>query len=195
MTRPFSHRKNPTYPLPTVIIEKAAALARVQYREQLAFVLSRCSREGDCWEFAGARKREGYGNFKFRGRYFNTSRFVLLALGVDLEGKDACHSCDNPPCCNPEHLFAGTRQQNILDSKAKGRLAKQDSATSLSWPEQLKRYVLPNLKLGADDIPVIRRRLAAGEKQRNIAVDYGVTLTTISAIKVGKIWGSIRGHE
>lgn len=51
------------------------------------------------------------------------SHLALMVRGVVVpRGFDACHSCDNPFCVNPDHLFVGTRKANMLDAQAKGRL-------------------------------------------------------------------------
>lgn len=72
-----------------------------------------------CWPFTGYRMASGYG----RNRHGYTHRYALtLALGRPLApGMEACHTCDNPPCCNPAHLFEGTRLANEQDKTAKGR--------------------------------------------------------------------------
>lgn len=72
-----------------------------------------------CWPFMGYRMASGYG----RNRHGYTHRYALeLHLGRPLlPGMEACHTCDNPPCCNPAHLFEGTRLANEQDKTAKGR--------------------------------------------------------------------------
>jgi hypothetical protein len=72
-----------------------------------------------CWPWTGYRMASGYG----RNRHGYTHRYALqLALGRPLgPGMEACHTCDNPPCCNPAHLFEGTRLDNERDKTAKGR--------------------------------------------------------------------------
>ncbi len=81
----------------------------------------------DCWLWTGARHYKGYGEFVVLPRRKMKASQVswILANAADIPpGLLACHSCDNPPCVNPAHLFLGTNHENILDSVAKGRRAK-----------------------------------------------------------------------
>lgn len=77
-----------------------------------------------CWEWMGGRNPKGYGVFRPKGKRFIASRAALaIKLGGEIpQGTLACHSCDNPPCCNPAHLWPGTNADNILDASSKGRL-------------------------------------------------------------------------
>ncbi len=65
---------------------------------------------------------------KYGRRLYSPHRVVLEhALGRKIpRSTDACHRCDNPPCCNPEHLFAGSRAANMRDAYRKGRVAHLD---------------------------------------------------------------------
>jgi hypothetical protein len=76
-----------------------------------------------CWEFQGARNgRLKYGNLSFRGRYQPAHRVAYeLTNGAIPEGLVVMHSCDNPPCINPEHLSLGTIADNNADRDRKGR--------------------------------------------------------------------------
>ncbi len=82
----------------------------------------------DCWIWDGALS-DGYGyaymggmnesgNFKAE----RVSRIVYRLVNGELgPGQKVLHTCDNPPCCNPAHLWAGTQLDNIRDMLAKGR--------------------------------------------------------------------------
>lgn len=77
----------------------------------------------DCWIWTGSRGRRGYGQIYVNGRLRPAHRIALeRAIGRELpDHEDACHACDNPPCVNPAHLFAGSRSDNLRDMAAKGR--------------------------------------------------------------------------
>ena len=83
-----------------------------------------------CWPWTGARSKKTsahYGVIRKGGKLLGAHR-VSLALvksgGRMPKGKDACHKCDNPICCNPDHLFWGTHRENMRDYAAKyGRIA------------------------------------------------------------------------
>lgn len=76
-----------------------------------------------CWLWKGYINIEtGYGHFRAPEGVMPAQRFSLeLSLGEELGDRDACHDCDNPPCVRPEHLFPGTRSENVMDAYAKGR--------------------------------------------------------------------------
>jgi hypothetical protein len=95
------------------------------------------------------------------------------------EGVKVLHRCDNPPCFNPDHLFAGTAQDNTDDMHAKSR-----------WKQPCAPIgELNNLAvLKESDVLVVIERLLAGETRTKIANDYGVTIGAISRIAVGKNW-------
>jgi hypothetical protein len=80
------------------------------------------SSESDCWEWTGAKNALGYGNF-WDGRYYRAHNWSLREdAGSPPEGKsNACHTCDNPSCVNPRHLYWGSQQENIDDAISRGR--------------------------------------------------------------------------
>lgn len=86
-----------------------------------------------CWPWKAALNEKGYGRFAeyLGGGKFNRKLRVWLAHryafkltygGID-PSACACHKCDNPACCNPTHIFLGTRADNNRDMRAKGRAA------------------------------------------------------------------------
>jgi hypothetical protein len=78
----------------------------------------------DCIEWKGARTRDGYGEKWWKGGKKRTHRIAYeWAYGPIPEGLCVLHKCDNPPCCNPSHLFLGTNHDNQQDSLRKGRHA------------------------------------------------------------------------
>ena len=90
------------------------------------------------------------------------------------DGLFICHRCDNPPCCNPAHLFLGTQTDNDRDRDSKGRNIRGD------------RH--PDSKLTSVAVREIRRRAAAGERQADLAREYGVTSTTLCQVVKRQTW-------
>lgn len=80
--------------------------------------------DAGCWEYQGARTTNGYGSIGTGGRgKSGKAHRVAYALfrGPIPDGMNVCHHCDNPPCCNPEHLFLGDDAANAADRESKGR--------------------------------------------------------------------------
>lgn len=77
----------------------------------------------ECWPWVGANTR-GYGILSVNDKNTKSTRFSwALHHGVPFpEHLDCCHTCDNPPCVNPAHLFPGTASDNAKDAVAKGRV-------------------------------------------------------------------------
>ena len=111
--------------------------------------------ESGCWEWQGATAA-GYGRVKVWRKVVSTHRlaFQLANPDVDVKGFDVCHRCDNRRCCNPEHLFKGTRSENMQDCKRKGRLNH-------------------TVKYGEDFIETVREMLSEGFARREISRRLG----------------------
>jgi hypothetical protein len=80
----------------------------------------------DCWPWTAGRTKDGYGRLCRNGR-----DTYVTHIALELDGRprppgrlEACHTCDNPPCCNPAHLWWGTTADNARDSSEKGRSAQ-----------------------------------------------------------------------
>jgi len=83
----------------------------------------------ECWEWKAYREKTGYGQLQV-GTYETPDATRSHRIAWELtngpipDGLHVCHHCDNPPCCNPTHLFLGTHQDNMDDMLAKGRDSK-----------------------------------------------------------------------
>ncbi len=76
----------------------------------------------ECWPWTAYCNPMGYGKISWRGKPRIASRVSMEIAGFDIpDDLHVCHTCDNPPCVNPAHLFVGTRSDNMQDSIAKGR--------------------------------------------------------------------------
>lgn len=160
----------------------------------------------ECWPFVGTMDRDGYGHFSMRGKAPCAHRVAFtIAFGPIPEGKVVCHRCDNPPCCNPAHLWAGTIAENNSDKRAKGREPMGDDHWSRHRPENLARglrngkYTKPektprgeshgSVKISAADVLEIQRLYAAGGiSQQKLADRFGVRQAHVSRIVLGRVW-------
>lgn len=94
--------------------------------ELLSWIKSRCViLENGCWEWQARRNPKGYGLFQGKiteWKMVRAHRAAFIALNGPINPSVlVCHRCDNPPCCNPDHLFLSTNFGNYLDSCLKNR--------------------------------------------------------------------------
>lgn len=76
----------------------------------------------ECWEWQGTTDSKDYGKFKWKDKGINYAHVASYVFFIGERGtKLVCHSCDNPPCVNPYHLFLGSYKQNTDDMIIKGR--------------------------------------------------------------------------
>lgn len=136
---------------------------------------------GPCWLWMGSTVRGGYGRLNDGRSGVNTHRLSFeLCVGAIPDGLDVLHKCDNPPCCNPEHLFPGTDQDNANDKVEKGRSPNQKGAAN------------GNARLSPEDVLLIRRLLSEGQPAyTDLAKRFDVTPKHISLIAHRKLWPHI----
>lgn len=123
---------------------------------------------------------KSYGSITIDGVQWKVHRWTwTLANGDIQEGLFVLHHCDNPPCCNPGHLFLGTALDNSIDMHSKGRaIIRRGDAH-------------PMRKLNAEAVICIRRRVTEGTRSKDIAEELGVSKATISLIVNRKTWTHI----
>lgn len=136
----------------------------------------RSSDSDSCWEWTG-HTVGGYGRLTYAGRRQMAHRLAWsLTNGEIPNGMDVLHRCDNPPCCNPAHLFLGTHADNMADMARKGRAQKR------------KGEQHPCAKLTAESVRDIRRLRAEGLTLARIGRQVGTHLSNVSLVLNGKAW-------
>ena len=134
-----------------------------------------------CWFWTGAQSSAGYGQIRIDGKSIYAHRMAYeLLIGPIPDGMFVCHHCDNPACINPEHLFAGTAQDNASDMAKKKRWGK---ARRLPRGSAVK-----SSKLTEAQVVEIKRAISMNLPQPGIARQYGVSTTTINLIARGIAW-------
>lgn len=129
-----------------------------------------------CWIWTGSVDKDGY------GRILNNISAHRLSYEIHYgpipEGLLIRHSCDNPPCVNPEHLSTGEAQDNSNDQKSRGRS---------TYGSRNGRSVLT-----PSDVLAIRDRILQGESIRNISKDFSqVGYTTVAVVARGESWTAL----
>lgn len=137
----------------------------------------------ECWEWKGSKKN-GYGHTIIGSRTDGTRKSIAAHrlsyetfVGPILDGMEVCHRCDNPCCVNPEHLFLGTRQDNVDDREAKGR----------NHPPKGNKNGMAKLT-EADVLSARFERSKIGTSYQKLANKYGVSKKTIQNAVNGKTW-------
>lgn len=127
-----------------------------------------------CWAWTSAKTTFGYGLINEGGRGGKTLRAHRLSWelhnGPIPDGLCVLHLCDNPECTRPDHLWLGTRHENILDASKKGRASGGSPAG----------YNHPRAKLSDQDILNIREEYVRGSTTLDsIAARYNVERTSV----------------
>jgi hypothetical protein len=149
-----------------------------QQKNTLDDFWARVNRTGDCWIWQGSKDRDGYGFFHWENKQVRTHRFVAQeVLKLDISYLEVCHTCDNPGCVRPSHLFVGTTKDNKKDSVRKGRHAKGETHACAVLSERQVRYV--------------RRMVENGVSRVLIAKELHVSKTCIDFIAQRRTWKHI----
>jgi hypothetical protein len=156
----------------------------------------------DCWPWTACVDRHGYGTFVI-GRSKKRAHRVSFELchRALSPGECALHKCDNPPCCNPAHLWAGSLKDNMIDMASKGRdgatmhpdrVARGDRHKSRTMPEStLRGEDVASAKLTEKDVRAIRKLRSEGHSSTLIAKTFRVDRRTIDRIRRRELWAHI----
>ena len=154
--------------------------ARLRTAEALPFEQRlKLNEQTGCLEWQGSRDRGGYGTLRSGKRDHKAHRVAYEKhYGAIPKRLFVLHECDNPPCCNPEHLFLGTPSINSADMVSNGRQAKGENNGYSKLTDRL--------------VQKIRRLAEKGKTQQEIADFFGVDQTNISNIVLRKTWKHVR---
>jgi hypothetical protein len=140
--------------------------------------MNRLIKKGECLEWEGSVDGCNYGTLSFYGELFKTHRLsYMFHFGEIPKGFYICHHCDNPRCCNPEHLFLGTSKDNSDDKYKKHR------------ENIIKGEEHPNAKLNREKVVEIRKMFISGlYTKKSLSQIFGVYPKAISDILKNRTW-------
>ncbi len=155
--------------------------ASANLRERFNKLVDKSSAD-DCWSWRGRLDPSGYGRFDMNGKPHLAHRIAyFLNRPNDDQSLVVCHACDNPSCCNPQHLWLGTQADNISDMDRKNRRA----------PLPIKRGKEAS-KCKLDELDVFEI-IASLKSNKELASIYGVSPAAIWNIRHGRAWSHITG--
>ena len=136
---------------------------------------AKVNRSSGCWVWTGAKNRTGYGIIG-HGPTLRAHRVAYeLTFGPIPQGMYVLHSCDNPSCVNPAHLFLGRQADNLQDMKRKGRSNRGERN--------------PSAKLTSRLVSKIRQRYATGNiSAAKLGSEFEVSDVQILRIVNGRCW-------
>lgn len=163
------------------IVEKSGWKARF-------FAMMDIRGDDDCWEWTGASQKSGHGHFSIHHTGDSKPHRIAyrLAFGDIPSTLCVCHACDNPPCCNPRHLWLGTKAENNRDSQSKGRGVRHGPTTT----KRARGIANAKSKMTPE---IVRQIILSDKNQLELSKQFGVTQTTIRNVRSGLNWGHITG--
>lgn len=160
-------------------IKESTKLTPSQIRQKILDG-SRLDHVSGCWEWMCAKTSAGYGNIIVDGKVLLSHRISYSCFVGPLSDEIlACHKCDNPGCCNPDHLFSGSHQDNITDKVKKGRNRSGGNHPQSVINEDTAVKIIEMLKSG----------MSAGAVAKELGIHHGIVWN----VKYGKSWNDATG--
>jgi hypothetical protein len=140
--------------------------------------------EDECWNWKGYKNEDGYGRTWINDCGYYAHRVIydlvypnIITLSAPKNTDETgfiLHTCDNPSCCNPKHLWVGNCSENIADKVKKGRSADFSGDKG------------PNCKLSMEQAQEIRQKRKDGISAKELANQYRVSLSSVKTLLAGK---------
>lgn len=136
--------------------------------------------ESGCWIFIGCKNPKGYGVFQANGTIFSHRFAWIVKNGAIPKGLLVCHTCDNPPCVNPDHLWLGTPKQNTQD------MVKKDRPRGAKNPRKGEQNGMSVISyIQAMDIA---RLIELGHRSTDISRNLNISIHIVNDIRSRKSW-------
>ena len=143
-----------------------------------------------CWNFTGALNEKGYGivGLGSRGSGNDKAHRIVFSHFVSPipDGLFVCHRCDNPSCCNPDHLFLGTNLDNVRDMVSKKRNSKPP------FNDHIKGVVHVGHKLNDDKVREMRVLRESGYSLVKLASIFNIADSTVYRICNRESWKHVQ---
>jgi len=156
---------------------------KLSYKERIKYN-TKMNEKTNCWEWQKGKDKDGYGQIAYKGKNERSHRASYIEfVGEIPERMYVLHKCDNPSCCNPDHLFLGTPQDNMDDKIRKGRDAKGEKQG--------------NSKLTRKKVVEIRKRFrkfksfkeeSRTKQCKKIAKEFNISYSHIRRLYVKQSW-------
>lgn len=140
-----------------------------------------------CWNWKGNPRENGYCRTSYKRVNWYIHRLSYAAfIGPIPNGNDVCHRCDNRRCCNPAHLFTGTREDNMKDCVAKGRVSKGERHSALVSGDNSGVA-----KLTAENVRQLRKLAKDGASTGVLSAQFQCSQDNVRKILNNKTWRNI----